>query len=234
MTGQSKSKSGGKLKLSEALAKKLARQLPAPAPLSALPDWCAVLTFLKTVERHMKSMKALNGLPISSQIIFLHSFVREQPLKVWDQDMRILEIANKPIKWNHFVAVVTKHLGALLPLHDARNRFMADIQSGTVAFLVREVRGIALELHGSKWSASDQELLFRFYNGLQENVKNHVGTNAPDSWYQASEALISACLQCEQNQKSQAIKGKLSPPHTRQTSATRLPELAGSVQPSSA
>jgi len=198
--------------LPPAMANALMKALPHPKPWSGTTGEDDVHCFLRGLKRYFTSVAMLQNITIDAWGVMLHVYVRGEAAKVWDLELQVLELHGTAPSWVLFADTMLRHFGTLLPARDARLRFMQLSQSGTVEDFAKEARALTLELSPSSWPVADSELLFRYYGGLQDEVRRYVDVNAPAGWYLTAEALISATLHYAQNLKVRKTSSSRSAP----------------------
>ena len=128
------------------------------------------------------------------------SFLSDWAEQLWQLEFDDLERAQgaSSASWEQYDAFMLQSYGSLLPARDARDRYDALRQTGTVLGFVREIRQSVRELRGTPWHPGGS-VIVDYIGKLKPEVRRFVNDNAPVGWWADEKALFEKALTFELN-----------------------------------
>ena len=122
--------------------------------------------------------------------------------QLWQLEFDDLERTHgvRSVTWEQFDAFMQQSYGSLLPAHEARDRYDALRQTGTVSDFVREMRQSVHELKGTPLH-SGGSVIVDFMSKLKPEVRRFVIDNAPVGWWSDVKDLHEKALTVELNRR---------------------------------
>ena len=177
----------------------LLKKLPHPKPWTGSEGKQRdVKVFLRSVARWFE----LSNVPRSLWGSWAVSFLTDRAEQLWQLEFDDLERAQgaSSVTWEQFDAFMLQSYGSLLPAREARDRYDALRQTGTVFDFVREIRQSVRELRGTPLYP-DGSVIVDFISKLKPDVRRFVNDNAPVGWWSDAHSVFEKALTFEMNRR---------------------------------
>lgn len=155
-----------------------------------------VAAFIRSIERYFQLAPHI---PADKQAIWATSWLREEPLRIWEAEMQVKADANQTCSLQDFKEFLLKHYGNLLPARQFKQQFRELKQTGSVSEYTRTMKRLIYELKGTPMEVSPGDIVDRFIDGLKAAPRKYVQTNAPDNWWTDPDQLFTKALHYEVN-----------------------------------
>jgi len=138
-------------------------------------------------------------IPADKQALWAISWLRDEPLRIWEAEMAVKAAANAPCSLQDFKDFLLKHYDTLLPARRFKQQFRELKQTGSVSEYTRSMKRLIYELKGTPMEVSPNDIIDRYIEGLKPAPRKYVQTNAPQNWWQDADELFTKALQYEIN-----------------------------------
>jgi hypothetical protein len=155
-----------------------------------------VAAFIRSVERYFQLAPHI---PTDKQAIWATSWLRDEPLRIWEAEMQVKADANQTCSLKDFKDFLLKHYDNLLPARQFKQQFRELKQTGSVSEYTRSMKRLIYELKGTPMEVSPGDIVDRYIEGLKPAARKYVQTNAPENWWTDPDQLFSKALHYEIN-----------------------------------
>ena len=118
-------------------------QPPSPDKFSGLSNE-DVGAFVRSVERYFQLMPSI---PEDQHAIWAMSWLRDEPLRLWEAEFKRKTDANQPCSLQDFRTFLLKRYDTLLPTRQFKQQYCELKQTGTVIEFTRAMKRLIYELN---------------------------------------------------------------------------------------